>query len=90
MRANKDAIGARITWSAGGLRRSRLKNGGGSYLSSRDPREILGLGPAAKVEWLEIHWPAPSTQVDRYTDLPVDRYIDIKEKEPPRASSGKQ
>ncbi len=90
-RANKDAIGARITWSAGGVRRSRLKNGGGSYLSSRDPREILGLGQAAKIDWLEIRWPAPSRQVDRYTDLPVDRYMDIKEKEPPpTASSGKR
>ncbi len=79
-RANRDAIGARITWSAGGVKRSRLKNAGGSYLSCRDPREILGLGAATKVDWLEIHWPGPSKQVDRYTDLAVDRYMEIKEK----------
>jgi hypothetical protein len=79
-RANRDAIGARITWSAGGVKRSRLKNAGGSYLSCHDPREILGLGPATKVDWLEIHWPAPSKQVDRYTDLAADRYMEIKEK----------
>jgi hypothetical protein len=80
IRANRDAIGARIAWSAGGVRRARLKNAGGSYLSSHDPREILGLGSANKVDWLEIHWPAPSKQVDRYTDLPADRYMEIKEK----------
>ena len=79
-RANRDAIGARIAWSAGGVRRSRLKNAGGSYLSCHDPREILGLGPATKVDWLEIRWPAPSKQVDRYTDLGVDRYMEIQER----------
>lgn len=79
-KANRDAVGARITWSAGGLKRSRLKNAGGSYLSCHDPREVLGLGATSKLDWLEIRWPAPSKQVDRYTDLPVDKYIEIKEK----------
>jgi hypothetical protein len=76
---NRDAIGARITWSAGGVTRSRLKTGGGSYLSSHDPREVLGLGPHAKVDWVEIRWPAPSGRVERLTDLPVDRYITVVE-----------
>jgi hypothetical protein len=79
-RANRDAVGARITWSAGGVRRSRLRNAGGSYLSSHDPREVLGLGAAKQVEWVEIRWPAPGNQVDRYTNLPVDRYMEIREK----------
>ena len=39
---NRDAIGAQISWSAGGKNRSRFKNGGGSYLSSHDPRLVLG------------------------------------------------
>jgi hypothetical protein len=80
VRANRDAIGARITWSAGGVKHSRLKNGGGSYLSCRDPREVLGLGKASKVDSLEIRWPAPSTQVDTYKDLPVDQYMEVREK----------
>jgi hypothetical protein len=76
---NRDAIGARITWVAGGKKRSRLKISGGSYLSSHDPREVLGLGPATKVDSLEIHWPAPSTRVERFANLPGDRYIEIVE-----------
>jgi len=76
---NRDAIGARITWSSGGIKRTRLKNNGGSYLSSHDPREILGLGKAGKLDWLEIRWPAPSSRVDRFTNLPIDRYIEIVE-----------
>ncbi|MCX6593676.1 MAG: CRTAC1 family protein [Acidobacteria bacterium] len=82
---NRDAIGARITWSAGGVKRSRLKNNGGSYLSSHDPREVLGLGLAAKLDWVEIKWPAPSKRVDRFENLPIDRYHRIVEGKPPVA-----
>ena len=76
---NKDAIGARIVWSAGGVVRSRLKNNGGSYLSSHDPREVLGVGSAEKIDFMEIHWPAPSGKVDKFTTPPLDRYIVIEE-----------
>ncbi|MPZ16448.1 MAG: CRTAC1 family protein [Luteitalea sp.] len=76
---NRDAVGARITWSAGGVERRRLKTAGGSYLSSHDPREILGLGAAVKMDWVEIKWPAPSNRVERFADLPVDRYNRIVE-----------
>ena len=76
---NRDAIGAKITWAFGDVVRSRLKTSGGSYLSSHDTREVLGLGQAAKLEWLEIKWPQPSGRVERITNLPVDRYVRIVE-----------
>src|SRR3954468_12098772 len=76
---NRDAIGATITWGYGDARRSRFKVGGGSYLSSHDVREVLGIGGATKVEWLEIKWPQPSGRVERFTDLPIDRYVTIVE-----------
>ena len=75
---NRDAIGARINWSAGGVTRSRLKTSGGSYLSSHDPREILGLG-AAKLDSLEVKWPGPNGKVERFTEVPVDCYVTITE-----------
>lgn len=78
-KSNPDAIGAHITWQAGDLKRSRLKIGGGSYLSSHDSREVLGIGPRTKIDRLEIRWPQPSTRVDVLTDLPIDRYITIIE-----------
>lgn len=77
--ANPAAIGSIIKWSAGGKVHQRLKNAGGSFMSSYDPREILGLGKAAKVDWLEVHWARPSRRVDRFTDLPVNRYVTIVE-----------
>ena len=76
---NRDAVGATIAWSAGGKTRSRYKSNGGSYLSSHDMREVLGLGAATKVDWVEINWPLPSGRAERLTDLPIDRYVTIVE-----------
>jgi hypothetical protein len=78
-KSNPAAVGALITWQAGGVRRSRLKTGGGSYLSSHDPREILGLGGATKVDAVEIRW--PSGKVDRLTNLPINTYVRVVEGE---------
>ena len=76
---NRDAIGATITWSANGVTRRRYKSNGGSYLSSHDMREVLGVGTAAKLDWIEIQWPLPSGRIERLTDLPIDRYVTIIE-----------
>jgi hypothetical protein len=76
---NRDAVGARLTWTAGGVMRSRVKNGGGSYLSAHDPREVLGIGQAEKIDSLAVTWPQPSGRTERFTGLPVDRYLTIVE-----------
>jgi enediyne biosynthesis protein E4 len=78
-KCNRDAIGARVSYQAGDLKRSRMKVGGGSYLSSHDPRMVLGFGQRPKIDVLEVKWPQPSTLVERFTDLPVNRYITIVE-----------
>jgi enediyne biosynthesis protein E4 len=76
---NRDAIGAKIRWSAGGVVRSRLKNGGGSHLSAHDAREVLGVGSAGRIDWVEIAWPKPSGRVQRIETPPLDRYMTIRE-----------
>lgn len=76
-KSNPGAVGAIITWEAGGVRRSRLKTSGGSYLSSHDPREILGIGQAAKIDSVQIKW--PSGQIDKLTDVPINKYIKVTE-----------
>ena len=80
-KSNPDAIGARVSYQAGDLKRGRMKVGGGSYLSSHDPRMVLGLGKREKLDWLEIKWPLPSGKIERYTGLPVDCYITLIEGE---------
>ncbi|MDT4968022.1 MAG: enediyne biosynthesis protein [Acidobacteriota bacterium] len=78
-KSNPAAVGAIITWQAGGVKRTRLKTGGGSYLSSHDPREVLGLGTASKIDQVEIRW--PSGKLDKLTNLPINTYIKVVEGE---------
>jgi hypothetical protein len=58
-----------------------MKVGGGSYLSSHDPRLVLGIGKRTKIDWLEVKWPEPSGATEKFNDLPIDRYITIVEGE---------
>jgi enediyne biosynthesis protein E4 len=81
-KSNPDAIGARVTYQSGDLKRSRMKVGGGSYLSSHDPRMVLGIGARRKIDWLEVKWPLPGGSTQRLTDLPINRYITIVEGQP--------
>jgi hypothetical protein len=78
-KCNADAIGARIAYQAGDLKRSHLKVGGGSYLSSHDSRIILGIGKQPRLDWLEVKWPQPSGAVERFTNLPINRYVTVVE-----------
>jgi hypothetical protein len=76
-KSNPAAAGAMITWQAGGVKHQRLKTAGGSYLSSHDPREVLGLGSATQVDFVEIRW--PSGKVDRFSKAPINRYLRVVE-----------
>jgi len=78
-KSNPDAVGARITYQAGDLKRERMKVGGGSFLSSHDPRVVLGIGKRSKFDWIDVNWPQPGGEVERFTRLPLDRYIRIVE-----------
>lgn len=79
VKANIDAVGAKVSYQSGDLKRHQFKVGGGSYLSSHDPRMILGLGKRTKIDWVEIEWPQPSGKTERFTELPIDRYITVVE-----------
>lgn len=80
--SNIDAVGAKITWQSGDLKRHYTKIGGGSYLSAHDPRLVLGLGGRTAVDWVEVQWPRPGGATQRFTGLPVDRYITLVEGRP--------
>jgi hypothetical protein len=57
----------------------RLKTSGCSYLASHDPREILGVGQATKIDSLEIRWPSGKT--DKFSALATNTYLKIVEGE---------
>jgi len=49
----------------------------GSYASASDPRVLLGLGEAKRVEELEVTWPDGSRQ--RWIDPPSGRYLTLQQ-----------
>jgi hypothetical protein len=58
----RDAIGAKVFVTAGGVRQRGDVFSGGSYASSSDQRLHFGLGAATKVDKVEIHWPSGATE----------------------------
>lgn len=81
--SNRDAVGARVTIQVGDRRLVRHRKGGGSYLSSSDPRLLVGVGAARKVDQVEVRW--PSGRVQRVGPLAVDRgYLIVEGDDQPR------
>jgi len=58
----RDAIGAKVFLTAGGVRQRADVFSGGSYGSSSDLRVHFGLGNATNVERVEIQWPSGTKQ----------------------------
>ena len=73
----RDAVGATVYLTSGGARQRGDVLSGGSYLSSNDLRVHFGLGDAAKVDQVEIHW--PSGAVEKMTLPAVDRIFTVTE-----------
>ncbi len=78
--SNRDAVGARVTVTAGDLKIRRQIVGGASYTAAHDLRLLIGLGQRAKVDAIEIRW--PSGTVDKLTEVAINRYSKIKESAP--------
>jgi hypothetical protein len=76
-KSNRDAIGAKVRLTAGGLHLRRDRTSGGSYLSSGDPRLHFGLGGATTVDSVEVEWPSGLRQ--RYGPLPADVIYTLRE-----------
>ena len=73
----RDAVGATVYLTAGGNRQRGDVLSGGSYLSTNDMRVHFGLGQAAKVDAVEIHWPSGLKEMVK---LPrVDRIYTVTE-----------
>ena len=76
-KSNRLAIGARLKLVAGGLTQTSEVHSGSSYLSQDDLRQHFGLGPATKIDSVEIRW--PSGAVDILKNLQADKYYAVLE-----------
>jgi len=75
--STRDAVGATVYLTAGGIRQRADVMSGGSYASSHDQRPHFGLGSATSVDSVEIHW--PDRAVERVRLPAVDRFFTIEE-----------
>jgi hypothetical protein len=73
----RDAIGAKVFVTAGGITQRNDVISGGSYCSSNDLRLHFGLGKVSRVDKLEIRWPSGKTQAVEIDAL--DRIYTIEE-----------
>jgi hypothetical protein len=74
---HRDVVGARIEVTVGGRKLVHFARGGGSYASANDPRHIVGLGEAERVERVTVSWPWGQQQ--HWDNLAADRYHDLVE-----------
>jgi hypothetical protein len=75
---NRNGIGARVTvTNIAGQKRIFDVGTAGSYLSSNDPRIVVGLGNSKGVKSVEVRW--PSGRVQTIPAPAIDRYLRISE-----------
>ncbi len=73
----RDAVGATVYLTAGGIKQRGDVLSGGSFVSNNDPRVHFGLGDADKVDAVEIHWPSG---LKERVNLPgVDKIFSVEE-----------
>ena len=76
-KSNRDAIGARIRVTAGGVTQTDEVRSSQSYLSSCDPRLHFGLGAVTSIERVEIRW--PGRHEEKYENLVVNREYSFRQ-----------
>ena len=76
-RSNRDAIGARVSVTAGGVTQCDEVRSAYSYASANDLRVHFGLGAAVRVERLTIRWPSGRNEERR--DVAADQILTIVE-----------
>ena len=76
----RDAIGAKVFLTAGGVRQRADVFSGGSYSSSSDQRLHFGLGTSTRIDKIEIHWPSGLKQ--QIAVQHVDQIVTVDEGKP--------
>ena len=74
---NRDALGARVSVTAGGRTQVREVKSGSSYLGQNDLRVHVGLGSAAAVDRVDIRW--PGGRLERLDKPPANQLLTVQE-----------
>jgi len=76
-KSNRDGLGARVEIWAAGREQVAERVAASGYLSQDDGRLHFGLGTAAKVDRIVVHW--PSGRLQTLENLSVDRVLTVEE-----------
>jgi hypothetical protein len=76
-KSNRDGIGARVEVLAGGKRWTAERVAASGYLSQNDGRLHFGLGAAASIDKIVVHWPSGREQT--IENAGIDRVITVEE-----------
>jgi hypothetical protein len=76
-KSNRDGIGTVVRVASGNDKQWQMLRSGSSYLSQSELVLTFGLGPAAKADSIEVHW--PSGQVDKLSAVAGDQTITLEE-----------
>jgi hypothetical protein len=76
-RSNRDAVGARVTVSAGDLRQMREVQAGSGYLSASSLVQHFGLGHRARADTVHVRWPSGAETTLR--DVPANQRLMLVE-----------
>jgi len=77
VQSNRSAIGTKVRLVTGKSVQIRQVGAQSSYSSQNSLIQHFGLGESAKVDTLEINWPAGTRQV--FNNLPANQTVEIKE-----------
>ena len=74
----RDMLGARVeVVRKDGSTIWRRARADGSYASANSPRVLIGLGDSAETPRVRVRW--PSSRVEEWSDVAIDRYMTLKE-----------
>lgn len=75
--SNRDGIGARITLEAGELNLLRELRAGEGLAAQNSATMLIGVGSAAAIDTLTIHWPGGTKQTQ--SDIPIGSLVTVYE-----------
>jgi len=77
-KSNRDAVGARVYATTGGLQQMREVVLGDGYGSQNSLRQYFGLNQAAAIDTLVVKWPR-SGIVQTFKNVSADRIVEVAE-----------
>jgi hypothetical protein len=76
-RSNRDAVGAHVILTAGGLLQMREVHAGSGFQSGSSLVQHFGLGTATAAEEIRVHWPSGAESV--LTDVSANQLLTVRE-----------